>query len=149
MPQINNPDIVPRALPLAPAVEQEAIVELVEDQLSVVDYLQEDLDAKLKSAQGLRQAILRHAFTGQLVPQAPNETSAPELLKRIAAEREERARETAATRRTEKHQTAHGQKTSCAEAHQKSRPLTDTSQIGKRAWSYAGVLQDAGLSCFE
>src|SRR5881275_3302527 len=27
--------------------------------------------------------------------------------------------------------------------------LMDASQIGKRAWSYAGVLQDAGLSCFE
>ena len=27
--------------------------------------------------------------------------------------------------------------------------MADTSQIGKRAWSYAGVLQDAGLSCFE
>jgi type I restriction enzyme M protein len=25
----------------------------------------------------------------------------------------------------------------------------DTSQLGTRAWSYAGVLQDAGLSCFE
>src|SRR5437773_2291182 len=25
----------------------------------------------------------------------------------------------------------------------------DASQIGKRAWSFAGVLQDAGLSCFE
>ena len=25
----------------------------------------------------------------------------------------------------------------------------DSSQIGKRAWSYAGVLRDAGLSCFE
>ena len=25
----------------------------------------------------------------------------------------------------------------------------DPSQIGKRAWNYAGVLQDAGLSCFE
>lgn len=25
----------------------------------------------------------------------------------------------------------------------------DPSQIGKRAWSYAGVLQDAGPSCFE
>ena len=25
----------------------------------------------------------------------------------------------------------------------------DASVIGKRAWSYAGVLQDAGLSCFE
>ena len=25
----------------------------------------------------------------------------------------------------------------------------DVSQIGKRAWSYAGVLQQAGLSCVE
>src|ERR1700675_4932813 len=25
----------------------------------------------------------------------------------------------------------------------------DASQIGKRAWGYAGVRQDAGLSCFE
>jgi len=25
----------------------------------------------------------------------------------------------------------------------------DAARIGKRAWSYAGVLQDAGLSCFE
>ena len=25
----------------------------------------------------------------------------------------------------------------------------DPSQIGKRAWSYAGVLQQAGLSCVE
>ena len=27
--------------------------------------------------------------------------------------------------------------------------MMDAGQIGKRAWSYAGVLQDAGLSCFE
>ena len=25
----------------------------------------------------------------------------------------------------------------------------ESSQIGKRAWSYAGVLQQAGLSCVE
>jgi len=25
----------------------------------------------------------------------------------------------------------------------------DASQIGKQAWSYAGVLRDDGLSCFE
>ena len=25
----------------------------------------------------------------------------------------------------------------------------DASQIGKRAWNYAGVLRDDGLSCFE
>jgi len=29
------------------------------------------------------------------------------------------------------------------------KQVMDSSQIGKRAWSYAGVLQDAGLSCFE
>jgi len=38
--------------------------------------------------QAVRQSILRHAFTGQLVPQDPNDEPASELLKRIAAERE-------------------------------------------------------------
>lgn len=38
----------------------------------------------------MRQAILRHAFTGQLVPQDPNGEPASELLKRITAERERR-----------------------------------------------------------
>lgn len=27
--------------------------------------------------------------------------------------------------------------------------MIDASQIGRRAWSYAGVLQQAGLSCVE
>jgi len=81
-----------RTLPIAlpPLAEQEGIVEAVEDQLSVIDHLEADLDAKLKNAQGLRQAILRHAFTGQLVSQDPNDEPASELLKRIAAERESR-----------------------------------------------------------
>src|SRR5947207_15530465 len=33
--------------------------------------------------------------------------------------------------------------------HQPKTRTMDVSQIGKRAWSYAGVFQDAGLSCFE
>jgi hypothetical protein len=53
-----------------------------------VGAVEADIDAKLKNAQGLRHAILRHAFTGQLVPQDPNDEPASELLKRIAAERE-------------------------------------------------------------
>ena len=58
-----------------------------------------DLDAKLKAAQSLRQAILRHAFSGQLVPQDPNDEPASELLKRIAVERSARLSNAATARR--------------------------------------------------
>lgn len=89
---INQQDVKRVAVPLPPLAEQEAIIEAVEAQISVIDHLEADITAKLKSAQGLRQSILRHAFTGQLVPQDPNDEPASELLKRIATEREERAR---------------------------------------------------------
>lgn len=80
-------------VPLPPLEEQEAIVAAVEDQLSVIEHLEGDLEAKLKSAQALRRTVLRHAFTGQLVPQDPNDEPASKLLIRIAAERDERARQ--------------------------------------------------------
>ena len=85
--------------PLPPLEEQNSIVENVEDQLSVIDRLETGLVAKLESARGLRQSILKHAFTGRLVPQDPNDEPASELLKRIAAERAERAREAQSARR--------------------------------------------------
>lgn len=79
-------------VPLPAPEEQAAIVEAVEDQLSVIEHLEADLESKLKSAQTLRQSILRHAFTGRLVPQDPNDEPAAALLKRIAADRAERVR---------------------------------------------------------
>ena len=82
-------------VPVAPVVEQQQIVEAVEDQLSTIEHLEADIGAKLESAQALRQAILKHAFSGKLVPQDPNDEPASELLERIAAERE--AREEAAS----------------------------------------------------
>ena len=74
-------------VPLPPLSEQEALIEAVEDHLSVIEHLDADLDVKLQSAQALRQSILRHAFTGQLVPQDPSDEPASNLLEQISAER--------------------------------------------------------------
>ena len=94
-------------IPLPPFGEQEAIVEAAEDQLSIIDHLEADLESKLKSTQALRQAILRHAFAGKLVPQDASDEPASELLTRIAAERERRAREAAAAKRLNGRQPRH------------------------------------------
>jgi type I restriction enzyme S subunit len=88
---------LPIALPSE--AEQEAITESVEDQFSIIDHLESDLNAKVKNAQALRQSILRHAFSGELVPQDLNDEPASELLKRIASAREQRAQEGAAAKR--------------------------------------------------
>ena len=88
---------LPLALP--PTTEQETIVASVQAQLSAIDQLEADIDAKLQSAQALRQSILKHAFTGKLVPQDPDDEPASELLKRIAAERKARVQEAAAKRK--------------------------------------------------
>lgn len=85
-------------IPLPPEAEQIELTDCLEDQLSVIEHLEADLEAKLKSAQALRQSILRHAFTGQLVPQDPKDEPAAELLKRIAAQREELARQAQAAK---------------------------------------------------
>jgi type I restriction enzyme S subunit len=97
-PGLNLDNLRELPISLPPLHEQAAIVDAVEDQLSVIEHLEDDLEAKLKSAQALRQSILRHAFTGQLVPQDPNDEPAIELLKRIAVEREERARQVRAAK---------------------------------------------------
>ena len=89
---VSGSDVKLLPIPFPPDAEKTAIIEAVEDQLSVIEHLEADLEAKLKSAQALRQSILRHAFSGQLVPQDPNDEPASELLQRIAAEREERKR---------------------------------------------------------
>ena len=95
---INQQDVLCTTLPLPSLAEQEAIVEAVEDQLSVIEHIEADVAAKLKSAQALRQSILRHAFTGQLVPQDPHDEPASELLKRIAADRDQRTRQAQAAK---------------------------------------------------
>ena len=94
------------AIPIPPSDEHEAITNLLDQQFTVAEHVQSDLANRFLTASSLRQSILRHAFTGQLVPQDPNDEPASELLMRIAAEREARKK----TKATPRKQTAKRQK---------------------------------------
>ena len=98
LPILNKSRFEALAIVLPPLAEQHAIVEAIEDQISIIDHLESDINAKMKTSQSLRQAILRQAFIGKLVPQDLDDEPASELLKRISAERVERARKAAAAK---------------------------------------------------
>ena len=72
---------------LPPLDEQRRIVAEVERRLSVVHQAETAVETILKRAERLRQSILKRAFSGQLVPQDPNDEPAAVLLARIQAER--------------------------------------------------------------
>ena len=67
--------------------EQKVIEELLDAQLSEVDQCERVIDTSLQQCEALRQSILNRAFSGQLVPQDPNDEPASILLERIKAEK--------------------------------------------------------------
>jgi type I restriction enzyme, S subunit len=69
--------------PIIPLSEQLRIVTEVERRLSIIHEVELEVESDLKRGQRLRQAILKQAFEGKLVPQDPNEESASALLERI------------------------------------------------------------------
>jgi len=84
---INLETLAGLAVPLPPGPEQHRIVAEIERRLSVAQELEKQVELALHRAQRLRQAILKRAFEGRLVPQDPNDEPATVLLDRIRAAR--------------------------------------------------------------
>ncbi len=79
-------------VPLCSLPEQQEIVRLLDEQFTVIEQNEREIDAALKRSAALRQSILKKAFSGQLVAQDPADEPAGVLLERIRKEREGVAR---------------------------------------------------------
>ena len=86
--RISLADLREYSIPLPPLTEQNRIVVELERRLSVIQQAESTVEANLTRAERLRQSILKQAFSGNLVPQDPNDEPASVLLGRIRAERE-------------------------------------------------------------
>ncbi|UOA07729.1 hypothetical protein [Methylobacter sp. S3L5C] len=80
-------------VPLGPASEQRELLSQLELQIENLNRQENAVELSLKQSAVQRKNILKAAFSGQLVPQAPNEEPASVLLERIRAERAEREKQ--------------------------------------------------------
>lgn len=69
------------------------LIQTLDEHFSNIDQLEQTITATLQQAEALRQAILKKAFSGQLVPQDPADEPAAALLARIRAAKETAAKE--------------------------------------------------------
>jgi type I restriction enzyme S subunit len=85
---IHLEDLREDCIPIPPLAEQYRIVLEVQRRVSVIDELELQVELNQKRCERLRQAILKRAFDGKLVPRDSSDESASALLERIRAERE-------------------------------------------------------------
>ena len=74
-------------IPVPTLAEQERIVAEIESRFERADALETAVDRTLNDAEKLKQAVLKKAFSGELVPQNPDDEPASVLLDRIRAAR--------------------------------------------------------------
>jgi type I restriction enzyme S subunit len=78
-------------VPIPDLAEAQLIVSKLSANLSEIGHLEDSIKDELQRARALRQSILKKAFSGQLVPQDPDDEPASVLLERIKAEKAARA----------------------------------------------------------
>jgi type I restriction enzyme S subunit len=86
-PHLSFDQIESVLVPLPPSDEQAEIINQVELALDTTSDMGTLLFQLLKQSTAQRKNILKAAFSGQLVPQDPNDEPASVLLERIRAER--------------------------------------------------------------
>ena len=89
-------------VPVCSRLEQDEVLRQIERQYSMLDRIESGIDSWIAKSVILRQSILKQAFSGQLVPQDPNDEPASVLLDRIKAERKQKAKSGMVRRSTRK-----------------------------------------------
>ncbi|CCQ74232.1 restriction endonuclease subunit S [Magnetospira sp. QH-2] len=84
---VSGGDVKNIPVPLCSEEEQAEILKVLEAELSKISSCLVGLLEDLRRCDALRQSILKKAFSGQLVPQDPNDEPASVLLERIKAEK--------------------------------------------------------------
>lgn len=84
---INSEEISDLQIPVPTLAEQERIVAEIESRFERADALETAVDRALNDAEKLKQAVLKKAFSGELVPQNLDDEPASVLLDRIRAAR--------------------------------------------------------------
>ncbi len=96
---IHLEDLRQDCVPLCDLPEQQQIVELVDRQTTNVDHIAAEMADYSGSATTLRQATLRAAFSGKLVPQCADDEPASSLLKSLGPPLSSNTRRTASRAR--------------------------------------------------
>lgn len=84
---LNLEYVLRASIPLAPRDEQLQIVNAVEQMEGLADRAAVEVEQRIARCARLRQAILKRAFAGKLVPQDPKDKPTSVLLKSIRAGR--------------------------------------------------------------